>query len=87
MKKSRGKNPTFLILSLLVPWRFINTWYYLLEGTLFISRYYVNEKSRTFKKELLEIDVENIDKIGFSGDFGNQPIEPMIQGYYGSYKS
>ncbi|MBL1226402.1 hypothetical protein [Enterococcus sp. BWR-S5] len=87
MKKIRGNNPVFLIISLIVPWRYLNTYYYLENGTLYISRYYASKVSKRFKREVVRINIKDIQKIGFNGDFENEAVEATLQGVYGKYEA
>ena len=87
MKKIRPQNPIYLILSLFIPWHFINTYYSLKSDTLTISRYYTRKNSNDFDKKVDTIDMKKLVTFGVPKDFGTTIQEPIIRGTKGTYSS
>lgn len=87
MKKCRPQNPIYLILSLLMPWRFMNTYYILKKDMLIISRYYARKNAKEFEKKIDKLDLDKLVKFGLPKDIVSTKIEPIIRGSKGTYRS
>lgn len=87
MKKIRPQNPIYLILSLLAPWRFMNTYYIMKKDKLIISRYYARNNAKEFNKRVEHLELKKLIKFGFPKDLGTTIQEPTIRGRKGTYIS
>lgn len=87
MKRNRGKNPVYILACMVVPWRFIQTYYAEKDDSLILSRYYAAAKSNGLKRQTDVIPLKKIVQIGFEGDFDLKRAESIKNGKYGSYKS
>lgn len=87
MKRNRGKNPVYILACMVVPWRFLHTYYAKEEDSLVLSRYCAETKSNSFKRQTDVITLKKIVQIGFEGDFDLKRAESIKTGKYGSYKS
>lgn len=87
MKKIRPQNPIYLIVSLLVPWRFLNTYYSMEKDKLVLSRYYARRNTKKFDRKVDQLDLKKLTKFGLPKDIGSTRLEPIIHGPKGTYKS
>ena len=80
----RPKNPIFIIITLLFPWRYINTYIVLEDDKITLNRYYaINE--RQFRKRNDEISLGDIQEIGFPSELKVETQESFQNGMYGTY--
>ncbi|MEI5995110.1 hypothetical protein [Candidatus Enterococcus mansonii] len=87
MKKIRPQNPVYLILCVVIPWRFINTYYVLSDDNFTISRYYARKNSTSFDRKVDTLDLKKLVKFGLPKDLGTALQEPTCHGAKGTYIS
>ncbi|MGX7149401.1 hypothetical protein [Enterococcus ureasiticus] len=87
MKKIRPQNPIYLILCILMPWRYLNTYYIVKNDDLIISRYYARKNSNTFDRKVDKLDMKKLMKFGLPKELGSTIQEPTIHGAKGTYIS
>lgn len=84
MMKLFPGNPVYIFCMIILPWRWRKTYILIKNKTISFSRYFCFD-GKTLKKDILSIQINEIQEIGFSKDFG-VAIEKTIVGAYGTYK-
>jgi hypothetical protein len=84
MNKIVPKNPAFLFASVFAPWFLVNT-YVILDGNKFVISRYYSFDGETLKKDLVEMNIADLEEAGFSMDLEIERIEKTIQGNHGFY--
>jgi len=86
MEKIRPKNPVFVTLGVLLPWRYFNTFITLKDDIILIGRYFLHEIPH-MTREVVEVKINDIEEIGFPEDLGIKMKEKSWTAAGGVYVS
>ena len=79
-------NPVYMIIMLLMPWRWGKTYIRIENDVIIFGRYYCFD-GKSLIKNVSMLNINEVIRIGFPADLNIKMQEKMCGGFYGNYRS